>query len=323
MTRSTAKQTLTAIICGPTACGKTEVAHRVTDRLGGAAEIISADSMQVYRGLDIGTAKPNPEEQRRYHYHLIDIREVDEQYSAADFRRDALKAIELVRRRGRLPLVVGGTGLYIRALVDGVFESPGRDEQLRSRLHAIEADSPGTLYEILQRSDPAAAAKIHPRDIKRIVRALEVLQLTGHPISKQQRQWKRDTLPPGIVMIGLDMPRELLYRRIERRVDTMMASGLLDELRGLLERGYRDPLLQLGAIGYKELIGVLEGEYGLEEGVELLKRHTRRVAKRQLTWFRNEPRILWVRTLPEELERTVDEIMKILERAGMRRAPAP
>jgi len=279
------------VILGPTAVGKTEVGLHVAERLG--AEIISADSAAVYRGMDIGTAKPTLEERARVPVHLIDVVEPDEPFTAAKFRELALEAIRDIQARGKRVLIVGGTGLYLRVLLHGFsLAPPPSDPALRRHLQQqVQQEGLTALYERLQRIDPAAAARIHPHDAVRIMRALEVYEMTGKPISEWQSRAKSE-LPA--LKFGLTMPRPLLYRRINERVDQMMAQGFLQEVQNLLSKGYNRELPALKGLGYRYLIAYLMGEMGLDEAVQQWKRDTRRFAKRQMTWFRREPGVHWL-----------------------------
>ena len=282
-------------LVGPTAAGKSDLAMRVARRL--ETDIISVDSAQVYRGLDIGTAKPTAEEQRLVRHHLIDLVEPDQDYSVADYQRQARQVITGLRQRGRLPFMVGGTGLYLRAVTRGyAFGDRGGDENLRRRLGA-EADryGAGALHRRLERLDPAAAAKIHPRDRRRIIRALEVFTLEGSPISGQvERTEKQEDRPYRLLLFGLTLPRPELYRAIEERTDRMLARGFAGEVEGLLERGYPRSSPGLQILGYRQIAAHIEGEAGWEETVGEIKKQTRRLAKRQLTWFRREREIIWL-----------------------------
>jgi len=281
------------VITGPTATGKSEVGVLVAERTDG--EIVSADSMLVYRGMVIGTAKPTRGEMRGIPHHMIDIVEPDQEYSVALFQEQARSVINDIYGRNKLPVLVGGTGLYIRAVVDDYDFSGARgDNSLRERL-AVEAKElgPESLYRRLCEMDPRVAAKLHPKDTRRVIRALEVYHLTGKPISSYQRLEESDHPLYHLFMFGLTMDRERLYQRIEQRVDRMIAVGLIDEVRGLLRRGYGVELNSMRGLGYKEIAAHLTGTLSLEQTVELLKRNTRRFAKRQLTWFRRDQRIRW------------------------------
>lgn len=282
-----------AVIVGATASGKTGVGITLAGRLNG--EIISADSMQIYREMAIGTAKPTPAERAAVPHHLVDFVSPDTAYSVAAFKTDAQTAIEAILSRERVPVVVGGTGLYINALtLPWDFAEPTGDPAVREALEArYDTEGAEALHRELETLDPAAAEKIHPHNKKRIVRALEVYQVTGETKSAWEARARQIELPYDFVMMGIGMSRSELYARIDHRVDRMMAGGLLDEVSALLDAGYGPDLLSMQAIGYKELIPAVRGEQPLTECVRILKRNTRRFAKRQLTWFRRDPRIRW------------------------------
>jgi len=279
-------------IVGPTATGKTGISLQVAEKLG--AEIISADSMLVYRGMDIGTAKPTREEMERVPHHMIDVADPGEMYNVAIYGRKVKDVLSGILKRENLPLLVGGTGLYVRAVVDGYnFSEAGSDPELRARL-ARECDTLGraALHDRLKSVDPRTASRLHVNDVRRVIRALEVFYLTGKTLSGSAG---RSEVPPfNLLMYGLIMDRKLLYSRIEERVDKMMAAGLLEEVKNLLAAGYSPEVTSMQGLGYKEMILHLKGEISLEEAVALLKRNTRRFAKRQLTWFRRDPRIRWI-----------------------------
>jgi len=280
------------IVLGPTAVGKSRVAVDLALRFGG--EIIGGDSIQVYRGFDIGTAKPGPEDRRGVPHHLIDIAGPEVQYTAADFVRDALEAARGIAARGRLPIVAGGTGLYLKALADGLFPGPGRDPAVRTALEA-EAREKGleALFRRLEAVDPEYARKIRGRDRVRIVRALEVHAATGRPISEHFIETRSPVAGRTVVRLGLRLEREALCRRIEDRVDRMFARGLVDEVRGLLERGVPESAPPFRALGYSHVLRLLRGEIGRDEAVALTKIETRQYAKRQMTWFRKMAGIVW------------------------------
>jgi len=279
-------------IVGPTATGKTEVGMGLAEALDG--EIVSADSMQVYRGMDIGTAKPTAEERARVPHHLIDILDPDEAFSVADYQARADAALAAIWKKARQPILVGGSGLYIRAVLEEMdFSLVPPDPEFRRRL-LEEARSKGTraLHEWLAEVDSAAAARIHPNDQKRIIRALEVAESTGGAGSGKVDRER----PPryNSTQFGLTLDREELYRRIEARVDRMIAGGLVEEVRGLLERGWDEGLVSMKGLGYAQIAPHVRGQIPLEEAVSRLKRDTRRFAKRQMTWFRADPRIEWI-----------------------------
>ncbi|MEW6447252.1 MAG: tRNA (adenosine(37)-N6)-dimethylallyltransferase MiaA [Bacillota bacterium] len=278
------------VIAGPTATGKSAVAIEVALRVNG--EIVSADSMMVYRGMDIGTAKPTPAERRGVPHHLIDVVDPDEDFSVAAFQKLARESIREINERGRLPVLAGGTGLYIRAVIEGFRLPGGADKELRRRL-TEEGKRYGVsrLHERLRAVDPEAAARIHPNNLKRVIRAIEVYYQTGTPISLAA-----SSAEPGYdaLLIGLYLERQELYRRIEARVDAMIAAGLVDEVRRLIAGGLRRDATAMQALGYKEIAAYLAGEISFEEAVRLLKRNTRRFAKRQFTWFKRDKRIHWL-----------------------------
>lgn len=283
------------VIVGPTAVGKTDVSIEVAARLGG--EVVSCDSMQVYRYMDIGTAKPSPSERARVTHHLIDVVDPGEAFNVARFQERAQAAIDDITARGRIPLLVGGTGLYVKAVVDGfLFPWEGAAPELRRKLEE-EAATHGApaLHARLVEIDPSAARRIHPNDARRIIRALEVYATTGRPISEMWRKSGEGKMRVDrLVMVGLVRDRDALYERIERRCDAMVREGLVEETRRLLERGYERALTARQALGYKEVVEHLRGRCSLEDAVEAIKRNTRRYAKRQLTWFRADPRIEWI-----------------------------
>ncbi len=277
-------------IVGPTAVGKSEVALILAERLNG--EIVSADSRQIYRGMDIGTAKPTPEERARVPHHLIDVTDPDRPLTLAEYQRMAYAAIEEIHRRGRLPFLVGGTGLYVWAVVEGWQIPPAPpDPALRRALEErAQREGPGALYEELRRLDPEAAARIDPRNLRRVIRALEVCHRTGQPFSAQQR---KNPPPYAAIMIGLTRPREELYRRIDGRVERMIAAGLVEEVRRLAE-GYPWELPAMTGLGYRQIGTYLRGEIPLEEAIRRIRSATRAFVRHQYNWFRlGDPRIRW------------------------------
>lgn len=281
------------IIAGPTAVGKTDASLLLARECDG--EIVSADSMQIYRGMDIGTAKPTLEQQKAVYHHLIDIADPAQPYSVGDYYRDARTAIDAILSAGGTPLVVGGTGLYIRALMHGLFHGPPADVELREQLLQKEASTgEGALYAELTRLDPDAAIKIHPNDLRRTVRALEVYYLQDRRISESQRAHAFRDTPYRFRLLFLVRGRNELYDRIDRRVDRMIAMGLEDEVKGLSRQGYDEDLVSMQGLGYKHFFGYLRGRTTFEETVTLLKRDSRRFAKRQFTWFRREGEAVWV-----------------------------
>lgn len=285
-----------AAIVGPTAVGKSKIAVEVADRL--AAEIISADAFQIYRGLDIGTAKITEDEKvaasgNYIQHHLIDIADPGEPFSVARYQELARATIAAVYSRGYLPLLVGGSGLYLRAAVDDYyFPAQATDPALRRHYRDVAASrGPQFLHDQLARLDPPTAARLHPHDIKRVIRALEIMKLTGKKPSELQTP--RASLY-RLAMIGLWLPRPQLYARIEERVDEMLRQGLVEEVRRLLDQGYTPQVTAFQGLGYKEIVAYLQGRTTLEEAIATIKLETRRYAKRQLTWFRHDPRVEWV-----------------------------
>jgi tRNA dimethylallyltransferase len=277
------------ILLGPTGVGKSGAAIRLATDLG--SEIISADSMQIYRFMDIGTAKPSPEELRAVRHHMIDIMDPAESYSAGQYIAAVVPVIEGLHQQGRVPIVVGGTGLYIRAMTRGIFAGPSANWALREELLSSEELLPGSLYSYLERIDPPAAARIERNDTRRVIRALEVCLSGGGRISALQ-EVSTKPLPYDFIKIGLTMTRERLYRMIDDRVDVMVKAGLVEEVKHLISRSPGKTALQ--AIGYREMAAYLEGDVPLAEAVRLIKRNSRRYAKRQFTWFRKEEGITWV-----------------------------
>ncbi|MEO2006016.1 MAG: tRNA (adenosine(37)-N6)-dimethylallyltransferase MiaA [Candidatus Poribacteria bacterium] len=291
------------VIVGPTAVGKTAVAIRVAEELG--CEIVSVDSRQIYRELDIGTAKPTTEERAAAPHHLIDVAEPTERFSAAMFQRAADAAVDGIRARGKTPLLVGGAGLYLRAFLDGLFEGPPAQQDIRDRLRDEAAETgSAALHARLAAVDPVAAHRIHPNDMLRLVRALEVYEITGEPISTLQNQWENGAPRVEAALGGLRRPRETLSRRANARGKAMMAAGLLGEVRKLRQKYERDAPAFHG-FGYGELWDHLDGLHDEEKALEMLRRNTHRYAKRQLTWFRSDQRVRWV-DLPDDA--TADDV---------------
>jgi tRNA dimethylallyltransferase len=283
------------VIVGPTAVGKTAVAIELVSIVGG--EIVSADSMAVYKGMDIGTAKPTPEEQAHAAFHLIDVADPAHDFSVGEFQRLAQGAIDDILERNPPAVVVGGSGLYVRAAVDGLDSTmPAANDELRRRLRD-EAAAFGSehVHRKLADVDPVSAERIHPNNLKRVIRALEIYEATGTPPSVLfDADAVRRPCYPDARFFGLTMGRDELYARIERRVDAMMEAGLEDEVARLLERDIDPSLPSMQGLGYKEIAGYIRGEYGRNEAIDLLKKNTRRFAKRQYTWFRADPRIVWI-----------------------------
>jgi tRNA dimethylallyltransferase len=279
-------------VVGPTAAGKSALALALARERGG--EIVCCDSLQVYRGLDIGSAKATPEERAAVPHHLLDLVDPDEPFSAAEYSRRARAALGEIGGRGRLAVVAGGTGLYLRALLHGLFEGPSRDEALRGRLERIaERRGEARLHRMLAAVDPEAAARIAPRDRLRVVRALEVFRSTRRPISEHHRAGALPLRGHDVLVIGLEPPREALREAVERRTADMMARGLVDEVKRLMDRGYSKDLRPLRAIGYRQAVALLRGE--MEDGParRAIVAETMRYAKRQMTWFRHQTDAAW------------------------------
>lgn len=282
------------VVClvGPTAVGKSAVAVELAERLN--AEIVCADSRQVYRGMDIGTAKPTPAEQTRVPHHLLDLVAPDEVYSAGRYGRDAGDCLDALYARGARALVVGGTGLYLRALLWGLCDGPAADPELRRVWVERERQEPGAVYRRLSEVDSASATAIHPNDWSKALRAVEVFELTGTSLSATQRAHGFRAPRRPAVIVGLRRDRADLYRRINARADAMMEAGLVGEVAGLMRLGYGSDAPGMRAVGYRQLAEALKDAYDLTEATRLIKRDTRRYAKRQMTWFAADPTVWWV-----------------------------
>lgn len=293
------------IICGPTGIGKTSVTIKLAKKFNG--QIINADSMQIYRHMDIGTAKPTSLEIAEVEHHLVDFVLPDQPFDAARFAEKADEKISLFVKEGITPFVAGGTGLYIKALVDGLFRANPANPGVLKRL-SLEAQEKGVhvLHKKLELSDPAAAKKIHPNDTFRIIRALEVFETTGQGISEYHAGHQFGEKRYRALKIGLLMEREILYDRINRRVDLMIEAGLLNEVETLLKKGYSPLLKSMRSLGYRHMAAYINGETDWDEAVRTLKRDTRRYAKRQLTWFRGDDEILWM--APDKIDEMVRQI---------------
>ena len=298
-------------IFGPTGVGKSAFALNLAEHFHG--EIIGADSMQVYRRMDIGTAKPTPSDRARVFHHLIDVVEPDQPFDASRYQEMAAEAVIAIHEKGKLPFVVGGTGLYIRALLGGLIDGPPADEALRKRLKSEMVErGKEHLYGLLARKDPRAAAAIHPHDGIRIVRALEVLELTGRSIVEYREQHRFQNARWKALRIGLRLEREELHRRIDERTDRMMEAGFLEEVEGLLASGFDESLKPMQSLGYRHLSAVIRGKAPLDEAVRLIKRDTRMYSKRQMTWFSADHEAVWLE--PDNL----DEARRLIERPGDR-----
>jgi tRNA dimethylallyltransferase len=294
------------LILGPTATGKSELAVAIAEHLDG--EIISADARAIYRELNIGTAKPPPHLRARVPHHLIDLLDPTEHYDVMRFRQDVLKALEEIRARGRLPIVVGGSTLYISALTGTFFAGPKADPQIRQRLKAQPQEH---LRKRLEEIDPEAAQRIHPNDKVRTVRALEVYELTGLPISRWHKESKVP-FPYKFTKIGLTLNRKILYERINARVEQMLAAGLLEEAKALKAK-LTPEMPAYRTIGYEELFQYLDGKISYDEAVRLIKKHTREYAKRQLIYFKREPDVHWIGVTGKPLEEILNAVLGILE----------
>ncbi|WP_217556502.1 tRNA (adenosine(37)-N6)-dimethylallyltransferase MiaA [Paenibacillus sp. GbtcB18] len=281
------------VLIGPTAVGKTKLSLEIAERWN--CEILSGDSMQVYRGMDIGTAKATPEERAAIPHHMIDIHDPGYPYSVAEFQQRVRQLVPEITERGKLPFLVGGTGLYVESVCyEYQFLEAGADEEFRHEKNRFaEEHGDEALHRTLAEVDPDSALKLHPNDRRRVIRALEVYHLTGKPLSAHNAAQKKES-PYELCIVGLTMDRQLLYGRIEERIDIMMAEGLVDEVKRLLESGVPRQSVAMQGLGYKEMVSYLDGEISLERAVELLKRDTRHFAKRQLSWFRHMKDIQWI-----------------------------
>jgi tRNA dimethylallyltransferase len=304
-----------AILTGPTSVGKTDVSIDVALRLG--TEIISADSMAVYRRMEVATAKPSAEQRARVPHHLVDVADPTEPFTVADYRERALAVIDRLRAAGRTPLVVGGTRLYLAALTAPFAAGPEPDEAFRAGLEAIPSED---LHRRLEGVDPEAAARLHPSDRKRIVRALEVWESTGRPLSRLQEESRGLGGLYTASWAALVRDREELYRRVNERADAMMAAGLVAEIEGFRREGLTPETPSMQGHGYKEIMRALVGDYDLEEGVRLLKRNTRRYVKYQLMWMRGMPQIRYVRA-DQPHERIVEDVLRAYAADGIVSAP--
>lgn len=305
------------VIGGPTACGKTGFSIKLAKKIGG--EIISADSMQVYRYMDIGTAKVTPEEADGVPHYLIDEFDPDEEYNVMIFQQKAKAYMEEIWAKGKIPILVGGTGFYINALLyDNDFTETENDTSYREECYKLaQEQGPEVLYERLQEIDPEYAANIHANNVKRVTRALEYHYLTGRKFSEHNAEQKGKETPYDAAVIILTMDREKLYERIELRIDLMMEQGLLEEVKGLLDRGYTPDLVSMQGIGYKEFIPYFNGECTLEEAVTQLKTNTRRFAKRQLTWFRRQIDGLWIDLGKATGEEALEDVLDYLKEGNI------
>jgi tRNA dimethylallyltransferase len=297
------------VIVGPTCSGKTTLSLKLSQII--SSEIISADSRQFYKHLDIGTAKPSKEQLQKVPHHLIDFLDPADNYDVSLFEKDAEKIIDEILKKNELPIVVGGSGLYIKALIDGIFETADKDEEYRKELFQKRKEFGNEfLYEELKKVDPLSAEKMLPQNWKRVMRALEVFHTTGEPIWKHhQKQSTQKEKKYEYKQFGLNWERKILYENIDRRVDEMIAKGLVEEVKNILGKGYDENLNSLNTVGYKEIIQCLDGVISLEKAIELIKRNTRHYAKRQMTWFRKDKRIKWFDIeKPDDLDIVAEEI---------------
>jgi tRNA dimethylallyltransferase len=280
-------------VAGPTGSGKSDLALAIAQQFPG--EIVNCDSLQVYRHFDIGTAKLPPGERAGIPHHLIDILNPDELFTAGEYARVARETIRAISGRGRLPILAGGTGFYLRALLDGLFEGPSRDQSLRDRLARREARRKGSLHRLLTRFDAATARKIHPHDVPKVTRALEVCLLTRRPVSDLFREGREALGGYRTLKLGLLPDREALYQRLDQRCAAMFESGLVEEVRRILALGYAAELKPFESHGYKQALQAIRGELNLREAIFYAQRNTRQYAKRQLTWFRREQGLVWLK----------------------------
>lgn len=314
------------VLLGPTAVGKSGIATWVARHFD--TEVLTADSRQVYRGMDIGTDKPPVAERHGVPHRLIDVVDPHEAFNAGWYRRVALEAIERLYHSNRLPLVVGGTGLYIRTLVRGLCAAPEADPEVRADLQQLrEERGREGLYAELLRADPETAGRLHPNDESKVMRALEVYRLSGRPISLIQGEHQFRERPFSALLVGLQRTTDALYQRIEGRIDWQLTHGLVEETRSLLDRGYGRDLASMKGLGYRHVSAFLANEYDYAEMVRLFKRDTRRFAKRQMTWFRGEPGIIWLSIEEEELPedtaaRVIQQVEQFMQALEQQAGPA-
>jgi len=301
------------VLLGPTAVGKSRIAVPVAKLFETA--VLAADSRQVYRGMDIGTDKPTLEERQGVPHLLIDLVDPDVPFNTGSYRRAALEEINRLHQEGRLPFIVGGTGLYIRTVVRGLCPAPQADPGMRAELKKLsDEQGPGSLYAELQRIDPDTASRLHPNDESKIIRALEVHRLSGRPMSAMHREHQFQDAPFPTLLIGLQRSRDALYERIEQRIDWQLSHGMVEETRMLLDRGYGRHLGSMKGLGYRQIGAYLANECQYDEMVERFKRDTRRFAKRQMTWFRKEPGILWLSVAEQDRpEQTIVRVIELIE----------
>jgi tRNA dimethylallyltransferase len=285
-------------VAGPTGAGKSELALRVAEQFGG--EVVNCDSLQIYRYFDIGTAKLATAEMRGIPHHLIDVLDPDQVFTAGEYARLGRAALAAISSRGRLPVVAGGTGFYLRALFEGLFRGPARDAALRERLTARERRRPGSLHRLLMRFDAAAAARIHPNDVPKVMRALEVCVLARRPVTEMFREGRDQLEGYRTLKLGLAPDRDRLYRRLDERCRRMFESGLAEEVQRILDKGFPPDVKPFESHGYRQAIQMLRGELNAKEALFYAQRNTRNYAKRQMTWFRKEPDMEWLKGFGEE-----------------------
>lgn len=307
------------VLTGPTAVGKTSLSISLAKAVNG--EIISADSMQVYKKMDIGSAKIRSEEMQGIPHYLVDVLEPEEEFHIVKFQQMAKKAMEDIYSRGKIPILVGGTGFYIQAVTKDIdFTEAQQENDYRKELEALAEEKGGEhLHEMLRKVDPVSADAIHAHNVKRVIRALEFYNQNGSPISAHNEEQKQHESPYNLAYFVLNMPRELLYERIDLRVDQMMKEGLLEEVSRLKEEGCHRGMVSMQGLGYKEILAYLDGEYPLEEAVRVLKRDTRHFAKRQLTWFRREQEVIWVNKdqFSYQEDQILDYMLEICRKKGI------
>ena len=307
------------VLTGPTAVGKTSLSISLAKAVNG--EIISADSMQVYKKMDIGSAKIRSEEMQGIPHYLVDVLEPEEEFHIVKFQQMAKKAMEDIYSRGKIPILVGGTGFYIQAVTKDIdFTEAQQENDYRKELEALAEEKGGEhLHEMLRKVDPVSADAIHAHNVKRVIRALEFYHQNGSPISAHNEEQKQHESPYNLAYFVLNMPRELLYERIDLRVDQMMKEGLLEEVSRLKKEGCHRGMVSMQGLGYKEILAYLDGEYPLEEAVRVLKRDTRHFAKRQLTWFRREQEVTWVNKdqFSYQEDQILDHMLEICRKKGI------
>ena len=307
------------VLTGPTAVGKTSLSISLAKAVNG--EIISADSMQVYKKMDIGSAKIRSEEMQGIPHYLVDVLEPEEEFHIVKFQQMAKKAMEDIYSRGKIPILVGGTGFYIQAVTKDIdFTEAQQENDYRKELEALAEEKGGEhLHEMLRKVDPVSADAIHAHNVKRVIRALEFYHQNDSPISAHHEEQKQHESPYNLAYFVLNMPRELLYERIDLRVDQMMKEGLLEEVSRLKEEGCHRGMVSMQGLGYKEILAYLDGEYPLEEAVRVLKRDTRHFAKRQLTWFRREQELTWVNKdqFSYQEDQILDYMLEICRKKGI------